>query len=136
MSSSDKPSFEQMKADLDRQRRDLVDTVDELSNRLDPRSQAKAAADTVKERAKETGDRLTEAAKQVSEKVSAVASDFSGLLHSDREDPWAFAPEPATGEPSPRTGATGPKEAVTIAAVAAAGIAVGVAVIAAIRRRR
>ncbi|WP_182353216.1 DUF3618 domain-containing protein [Flaviflexus huanghaiensis] len=53
MSEAPKRSAADIEADLQRTRQELTDVVNELSARLDPKANAAAAADEVKEKANE-----------------------------------------------------------------------------------
>lgn len=126
--SKDKPkSSAQIQAELDQMRRELVDSVDELSTRLDPRRIASEAVDTAKDKADEVKSRL-----------AATASAIKSKLNPDDEDNWAFdaadvPQEHAAFAPDPRNE---PYPLPVVAGVAAAAVA-GVAwlIISAVRKR-
>ncbi|GAA4285972.1 DUF3618 domain-containing protein [Georgenia daeguensis] len=71
-----KRSQAEIEADLARTRLDLTNTVNELSDRLDPRAQVSAAKESARTAAKEAGDR----AKEFKDEVAAGDPRSLGVL--------------------------------------------------------
>lgn len=69
-------SQDEIEADLARTRLDLTNTVNELSDRLDPRAQVTAAKDSARTAAKDAGDR----AKEFKDDVAAGDPRSIGIL--------------------------------------------------------
>ncbi|ARD42338.1 DUF3618 domain-containing protein [Actinomyces gaoshouyii] len=76
-SGSAAPTPEEIEARLRAQREALAGSVDELAARVDPRVQARAAGEELKERAQETASGLRERAESLRDRVS-------GTLHRAR----------------------------------------------------